>query len=251
VFCTVEEGRYQIELPKTGVAQGVYLFFHGYKSSAASQMASRSLVEAAHSRGLAFAAVDGVNGTWSHPNAVAADRDEKVFVGHVLDDLEHRFGFGADRVIIGGFSQGASMAWYSVCDIGDRVAAAITFAGVFWNPLPRPENCKAVPPPMVHFHGTADRTFPLEGRAIGGHWHQGDTRKSIAVVEERAQCQAEPVLHQSIGTADCGVAVGCRRGPLALCLHGEGHEARAEWLAAALEYLGQGSLKDHVIMPSR
>ena len=238
VACQVEDGSYRIEMPAALPARGVYVFFHGYKSSAELQMRHRALVETAKAAGLAFVAVDGLNGTWSHPSAPAAFRDEKRFVGNVLDDLQARFGFTARNTVVGGFSQGASMAWYTLCQQGNRLAGAVTFSGVFWNPLPKPADCVAEMPPLVHFHGTADRTFPLTGRAIGADHHQGDTFKSIAIVRERNACSAEPLMHKVIGGVRCEVAPGCNRGEVALCVHDGAHEVRPELLAAGLAEIG-------------
>lgn len=238
VPCEVGDGSYRIEMPGSGPTKGVLVFFHGYKSSAELQMQHRALVTVAHGHGLAFAAVDGLNGTWSHPNAPAQFRDEKRFVGHVLDDLKTRFGFTAKNTLVGGFSQGASMAWYTLCQQGSRVAGAVTFSGVFWDPLPEPEDCVADMPPIAHFHGTADRTFPLSGRAIGDHFHQGDTFKSMAVVRERAECQRPALTEKTIGGIVCEIAPGCNRGEMALCIHGGGHGVRPDHLDAGLREIG-------------
>ncbi|MFP5076165.1 alpha/beta hydrolase family esterase [Rhizobium sp. YIM 134829] len=236
--CRVQDGSYRIEMPSTGLPKGALVFFHGYKSSAELQMQHRALVEVTHAHGLAFVAVDGLNGTWSHPNAPAQDRDERRFVGHVLDDLETRFGFSAANLLVGGFSQGASMAWYTLCQQGNRVAGAVTFSGVFWNPLPAPQDCVAAIPPLVHVHGTADQTFPLTGRAIGTRFHQGDMAKSIALLRERAQCGREEPRSTMIGGIPCTVTPDCSRGKIALCLHDGGHEIHPEHLDAALRELG-------------
>ncbi|MBH0237190.1 alpha/beta hydrolase family esterase [Methylobrevis albus] len=240
VPCAVAGGSYRIELP-AGVPpaelRGVYLFFHGYMNSAEGQMRDRALVTAAAARGLAFAAVDGLDGTWSHPGAPASARDEFAVTAAVLDDLDARFGFGRDRVVVGGFSQGASMAWYALCRLGDRIAAGVTFSGVFWNPLPAPGDCTAALPPLVHIHGRADGTFPLAGRPIGSRWHQGDTRASIAILEARAGCTAT-TSRALADVADCTVATGCRRGDIALCLHPGGHTVLPDLFGPALDLLG-------------
>ena len=238
VPCRVVDGSYRIEMPKSVPAKGVLVFFHGYKSSAELQMQHRALVDIAHAHGLAFAAVNGLNGTWSHPNAPGDFRDEKRFVGHVFGDLESRFGFTARNTLVGGFSQGASMAWYTLCQQGDRVAGAITFSGVFWNPLPEPQDCVADMPPIVHFHGKADRTLPLSGRAIGEDFHQGDTFKSMAVTRQQASCKAEADIKKAIGGVVCEVAPGCNRGQMALCIHEGGHSVRPDQLDAGLRELG-------------
>lgn len=237
VACQVEGGDYRIELPPTGDTRGALVFFHGYQSSAELQMKHRALVEATQRHGLAFVAVDGLNKTWSHPNAPAQDRDEKRFIAKVLDDLTARFGFGPKNTLVGGFSQGASMAWYTVCQQGERFAGAVTFSGTFWNPLPKPEDCVAEIPPLVQFHGTADTTFPLEGRPIGDKWHQGNTRESMAIIRQRANCQ--PSLRQTrIDHAACEMATGCARGSISLCLFEGGHQVDADQLDAGLTALG-------------
>ncbi len=239
VPCRVPLGEYRIAMPPTGRAVGALVFFHGYMASAEEEMKKRALVEAALSRRLGFVAPDGLAGTWSHDNAPSRARDETAFVRAVLDDLDHRFGLGPDRTIVGGFSQGASMAWYTVCHSGDRVAGAITFSGVFWNPLPAPSDCASPPPPMIHFHGTADRTFPLAGRAIGSRWHQGDARASLAVLRDRAGCEPAAPPPVTIAGLSCEAPRGCLRGPITACIHDRGHEVDPAWLAAGLDRLIQ------------
>jgi polyhydroxybutyrate depolymerase len=238
VPCRVADGEYRIALPSGGAPAGVYVFFHGYESSAAEQMRAAELIAVARAHGLAFAAPDGIDHTWSFAGSPSHDRDDTRFAGEVLDDLQRRFGFGPDRVVVGGFSQGASMAWTVACHLGGRVAGAVTFSGVFWQPLPQPSDCQAVPPPLVHFHGRADRTFPLAGRAIGGRWHQGDTFLSLAVLEARAGCRLGADTPMTIAGIACAQVQGCERGPLTLCLHDGGHEVRADWLDGALSALG-------------
>ncbi|MBW8727490.1 MAG: alpha/beta fold hydrolase [Inquilinus limosus] len=238
VPCRVADGEYRIVLPPGGAPAGVYLFFHGYEGSAADQMRAADLIAVARAHGLAFAAPDGLDHTWSFAGSPSHDRDDTRFAAEVLDDLQRRFGFGPDRVVVGGFSQGASMAWYVACHLGDRVAGAVTFSGVFWDPLPLPGDCQAVPPPLVHFHGRADRTFPLAGRAIGDRWHQGDTFRSLKVLEERAGCRLGADTPLTVAGIACAQVQGCERGPLTLCLHDGGHEVRANWLDGGLAALG-------------
>lgn len=183
--CETSSGDYRIEIPQDGDVRGAYVFFHGFKGSAQLQMQQRYLVDTTLAHHLAFVAVDGIEGNWSFPNGARAGRDDERFVSEVLEDLSSRFHFTPKNTIIGGFSIGASMAYYAVCHQGDLSAALITFSGVFWNPLPKPEDCIANLPPMIHFHGTADRTFPLIGRQVGPRAHQGDTFQSIAIMRER------------------------------------------------------------------
>ncbi|MFK0166584.1 alpha/beta hydrolase family esterase [Rhizobium sp. NPDC090279] len=236
--CAVEGGDYRIELPADGDVRGVYVFFHGFKSSAELQMQQHYLVDATLAHHLAYAAVDGLAGSWSFPNGPGKSRNDDAFVTNVLADLRSRYGFTADRTIIGGFSIGASMAYYTACRHGDLAAAMLTFSGVFWNPLPKPSDCIANLPPMVHFHGTADETFPLSGRQVGPTSHQGDAYKSIAILRERAKCDTRQAKTITLDGIACDDVPSCIRGDSILCIHNGGHEARADFLDAGLTALG-------------
>lgn len=241
VPCAVAGGEYRI----TGVqgARGVFVWFHGYRSSAAEQIARRPLTQAVTDRGLAFAAMQGLEGTWAHPNAVSQARDETAFVGAALDDLAARYGFGPDQVILGGFSQGGSMAYYAACDLGARMAGVVIVSGSFWNPIP--DRCAPGFPPLVQFHGTADRTFPLEGRAIGADHRQGDTRAGLAMLARSAGCGPMgapvpgPAARVPAPGLRCSVTPGCARGALTLCLHDGGHAVDPAMVAAGLAALGR------------
>ncbi|MBR0664668.1 alpha/beta fold hydrolase [Roseomonas hellenica] len=233
--CDVAGGRYDVALPRTGRPRAAYLFFHGYASSADAVMHDRDFVAAATSRNIAFVAVDGLNGRWSFEHSPSSERDDLRFIAAVLGDIEHRLGLGHDRIIIGGFSLGASMAWYTACHIGSRVAGSVTFSGVFWSPLPKGSDCEDAPPAMIHFHGRADRIFPLEGRAVRAGARQGDTFVSRTVMEARGGCVSQRRIEQIVDIP-CEVT-DCSRGPIRLCIHDGGHEVRADWLAAALDLL--------------
>lgn len=233
--CAVAGGTYRVALPADGPPRGAYVFFHGYKASAAAMMAWRDVREATLSRGLAFVAPDGLEGTWSNVGAPSRDRDETAFVGAVLDDIGTRFAIPGDKVIVGGFSQGASMAWDTACHQGDRIAGVITFSGVFWMPLPTRSDCRGTPPPMIHFHGTADRTFPLAGRTIGSRWRQGDTFVSLGLVRTWAGCAADGADTPTLAGVACEAPRACARGPITACIHDRGHELHGDWLDAAFD----------------
>lgn len=236
--CKVSGGDYRIELPADNDVRGVYVFFHGYKSSAELQMQQRYLVDTTLSHHLAYVAVDGINGSWSFPNSARPGRDEQTFIASVFDDLRQRYGFTPDKTVIGGFSIGASMAWYTACQQGQKAAAILTFSGVFWDPLPKAEDCVADLPPMIHFHGTADQTFPLAGRSLGGHFHQGNAFDSMAILRSRAKCDAKDAKKITLDGINCDDVPGCIRGDSIMCIHNGGHEARGDMLDAGLTAIG-------------
>ncbi|NLS18655.1 poly(3-hydroxybutyrate) depolymerase [Rhizobium sp. P40RR-XXII] len=236
--CRVLDGNYRIELPKDGDIRGAYVFFHGYKSSAELQMQQRPLVDTTLSHHLAYIAVDGIDGSWAFPHSARPGRDEKTFIASVFDDLRQRYGFMPDKTIVGGFSIGASMAWYTACQQGDKAAAMVTFSGVFWDPLPRADDCIADIPPIIHFHGTADQTFPLAGRSIGANFHQGNAYDSMAILRARAKCDVKDAKAITLDGIKCDDVPGCIRGDSIMCIHAGGHEAPADMLDAGLTAIG-------------
>ncbi len=238
IACRVENGNYRIELPKDGDIRGAYVYFHGYKSSAELQMQQRPLIDTTLSHHLAYVAVDGVDGSWSFPHSARPGRDEKTFIADVLGDLRQRYGFTSDRTVIGGFSIGASMAWYTACQQGEKAVAMVTFSGVFWDPLPKAEDCVADVPPIIHFHGTGDQTFPLAGRAIGANFHQGNAYDSMAILRARAKCDVKGAKTITLDGIKCDDVPGCIRGDSIMCIHNGGHEARADMLDAGLTAIG-------------
>lgn len=241
IACAVVGGDYRIELPllpSNGGVRGAYVFFHGYKGSAASQMQQRDLVEATLNHHLAFVAINGIAGRWSFSHGTLHGRDDQAFVREVLSDLRSRFGFTPRNTIIGGFSIGASMAFYTTCMQGDQVAAVITFSGVFWEPLPKPTECLRDPPTMIHFHGLSDETFPLTGRQVTGVGRQGNTFESIAILRERGRCNFAASKMIPVGGVNCEDVPDCIRGESLLCIHRDGHLVRAEFLNGAFDQLG-------------
>lgn len=234
--CRVPLGDYRIALPE-GSPKGAYLFFHGYKSSALLQMQHRELIETVLKHGLAFIAVDGRDGVWSLPNLPEQGRDDAAFIDQVVADVGQRFRIEPRQMVVGGFSLGASAAWYTVCREGHRFAAAVTFSGTFWDPLPKPKDCDPGIPPFIQFHGTADQTFPLEGRALGDGFRQGNTVKAFEVIRSAAACGPKRET-QEIAGLSCDTAPGCARGPIALCLHQRGHEINPVLLDQGLTQLG-------------
>jgi len=236
--CSVASGSYRIVLPPQAAAGrpvGAILYFHGYQGSAAEVIADPGLLAVARRLGVALIAPDGAGRTWSYPGSPARNRDEFAFVGQVLDDVVARFPVDPGRILASGFSQGGSMVWYLACRMPTRFAAFAPIAGAFWEPLP--QRCEGPRPPLVHVHGTSDKTVPLAGRPLRSGARQGDVFKSFAILEPGG-CTAgwTGAVRTDIaaGELSCRVAVGCD-GParLELCLHAGGHEADPAWVERA------------------
>ncbi len=178
--CAVALGSYHAALPD-GPAQPrpAVLFFHGAGGSGASILERTSLLRPFVNAGYVVIGVNGLMrpgnafGTgWSFRPESPAHRDELAYAGQVLDDAARRFAIDRRRVLVSGFSIGASQVWYLACQQPALGAAYAPIAGGFWRP--HPAAC-AGPVDLLQTHGWRDRTVPLEGRPLrGGELMQGD-----------------------------------------------------------------------------
>ncbi len=232
--CQIDGGSYHIHLPSgldEKAPKGAIFYLHGHRGKAVNAIRNRRFQALADELGVAFVAVQGVNGTWSFPTAPRDLRDEYVFFDKVLSDISLRFGVERNRTMLSGFSSGAFMTWYTACEDAGLFSGYAPIAGAFWKPLP--DNCPSRAPHLFHVHGTTDTVVPLEGRPLGGgRWHQGDVFESF------------DVWRRQTGLADAGPQqssdgdLSCERwspegGTLELCLHDGGHSVRASWLKRA------------------
>ena len=121
--CDTAHGSYYIALPETGAAGApALLWLHGLGGSGAASLRNRALVNPFLERGFAVIAADGslmqgrngrrwVFDTTRFPGA----RDDPAFLQEVRADAAARFGIDADRVSLGGFSNGAFLVHYLAC----------------------------------------------------------------------------------------------------------------------------------------
>lgn len=232
--CETPSGTYRIALPE-GEVHGVVLYFHGYNSTAQSAARPGGIAEGPLSQGLAFVAPQGVNKTWAFHGSPRDGRDEMAFLDEVLTDIETRFDLPMDRILVTGFSIGGTMAWEAACYRGEAFAGFAPIAGAYWQP--QPQSCPSPPPVLLHIHGTADRTVPMQGRPIGQRAHQGDVRQSIAQWTSQAECGAP--VPRTEGALSCERWSDCSNGVIELCLHDGGHSIRSEWLLRGWDELAE------------
>jgi polyhydroxybutyrate depolymerase len=239
VPCRIEGGEYRLQRPAldAGKPPGLLIFLHGHRLSAAEMMAYAELVAAAEALDLVLVAPEGRNATWSTPGAPNSHRDETQFIRRVLDDLPARLVYDRDRVLLSGFSQGASVVWHVACAGEPRVKAFMPIAGVWWSPMP--ESCPGGPVRLLHVHGTADSVMPMAGRTIRDTWRQGDVREAFARMSRHNRCDAGPGRREVADLA-CEAPTGCRKGAaLALCLHAGDHHTNPRWFTDQRAWIAQ------------
>ncbi|MBN9672944.1 alpha/beta hydrolase family esterase [Roseibium aggregatum] len=238
--CEVKDGEYYIHLPETrreGQPLGAIFYLHGHRGKAVNAIRNKSFQRMADDLGVAFVAVQGINGTWSFPTAPRTLRDEATFFDGVLEDLSDRFGVDRDRTLLSGFSAGGFMTWYLACEKSDRFSGYAPIAGAFWEPLP--QNCKTDNPFLFHVHGTTDTVVPLAGRWLGGgRWKQGDVFESFDVWRRQNGLAQQEPEKTTEGDLACERWVP-KTGFLELCLHGGGHSVKADWIRRAWTKLGE------------
>lgn len=238
--CEISNGEYFIHMPvdhEVDEPLGAIFYLHGHRGKALNALRNKNFQRMADELGVAFVAVQGVNGTWSFPTAPRSLRDEYVFFDEVLSDLSNRFGVDRDRTMLSGFSSGGFMTWYMACKQSDRFSGYAPIAGAFWEPLPT--NCETEPPYLFHVHGTSDTVVPLAGRWLGGgQWKQGDVFESFDVWRRQVGLDETKPVKMTDGGLSCE-RWSPETGVLELCLHDGGHSVRAEWIKRAWLQLGE------------
>lgn len=231
--CVVAGGTYRVHAPPGWDGRQplpVLMHFHGYRETAAEILAWPDLRAFAGRHGILLVAPQGEGNTWSHPGSPATFRDEFAFIDAVLADLDARYPLDHRRFLASGFSQGAAMVWNLACRRGARFSAFLAIAGTFWSP--QPEQCPSGAQTLIQIHGVADRTVPLEGRAIrNGAFRQGDVFRAMGMMRRANACPVEAGTAHREGALACERIDGCASGRwLELCLHPGGHDFDPSWL---------------------
>lgn len=237
--CMLDGGEYYIHLPQDRAGDeplGAIFYLHGHRGKAVNAIRNQGFQRMADKLGVAFVAVQGVNGTWSFPTAPRNLRDESVFFDKVLSDLEDRFEVERDKTMLSGFSSGGFMTWYLACENAGRFSGYAPIAGAFWEPLP--ENCPTDNPYLFHVHGTSDTVVPLAGRWLGGgQWKQGDVFESFDVWRRQNGLSEASSEKLTDGNLECQ-RWAPEGGLFELCLHDGGHSVEAKWIERAWTELG-------------
>lgn len=189
--CTIEDGTYTIMLPDADVANGnAVIYLHGFGGNGQGALRQSHVTSAFLDKGFAVIGPNGLPRAENRPNSWnfmrnPDARDETAFLGKVADHASAQFGLKRDRILLSGFSIGASMTHYVACNQPDLFAAYAPVAGSFWRP--HPISCNG-PVKLLHTHGWKDGTFPLEGRRIRPGFTQGDAFSTIHIWREANSC---------------------------------------------------------------
>lgn len=90
--------------------------------------------------------------------------DDVAFSSALIDEIAARYPIDQKRVYATGFSNGAQMSYRLALELGNKIAAIAPMSGGRLAGGSQPSR----PLPILHFHGTADSVYPLEG-GLGPH----------------------------------------------------------------------------------
>lgn len=202
------------------------VFAHGYRSSATGYVNNGDVVQAFSDAGVLLLLPEAENGVW----AVNAGGDYSSDIDYLVAMLEHaeeRWPMDPARRVLGGYSIGASFAYVGGCERPDLFSGLNPVAGGFWEPIP--ETCLG-PISVNHEHGSADQTWPLEGRPIGSDAVQGGAQESFQRMLEASGCDTAVTTSETVDNLSCTVYSSCESGKiLRFCLHENGHSREPGW----------------------
>ncbi|MFK7930375.1 MAG: PHB depolymerase family esterase [Myxococcota bacterium] len=238
-YCSVEGGEYLAQVPKTWNGSDLlptFVHYHGFGGTA--QLLSDSgFHDPMMDENVLAIYPNSIDGRWGFRNGPSGDmRDELAFYDAIINDVRQR-GMPIDegRLVVSGFSIGASMAWEIGCARGDDLLAIAPVSGALW--LPLPQECSNPPPKIRQEHGTADTVFPMEGRKLGDSWQQGPVQGSIDLFVEARGCSST-FQTEVIDDQECKVWVQCDGGGEArLCVHDGDHRVTNGWHARTSKWL--------------
>ena len=235
--CVVGDRSYRISLPEgVDAPVGAVIWAHGYRGTAAGVMRNGSLRKMVHAEGLALIALQGVDGTWDLPNGPrtpdSTGAAEFDYVAAVIADAGAQFGVNPARLVASGFSAGCMLVWNLACARPDKFVGFVPYSGTFW--LEPPETCVQPTSSLIHIHGDADSTVPLNGRPIGPT-HQGKVTDALEMYAALGGFGAlRPVEAAKL---NCAQSTNASADILDFCLFEGGHSFRTEYLGYALERL--------------
>lgn len=160
------EYTYQWTVPSSydGSPLAVVFDFHGIGSNGAQQAVFSGWAAAAELEGFLSVQPTGLavgddRASWELPQFDTDERDDITMVVDLIEDISNRICIDPARIYATGMSNGGLLTSTLVCALSERIAAAVSVAGVTHH-----ESCaptRAVP--YLAFHGTDDEVVPFNG----------------------------------------------------------------------------------------
>ena len=143
----------------------VVIDWHGLGSNGPRQAMYSGYESVAEAEGFIVVHPTGVADVAGGPNSwqlfpdPGRERDDLAFAGALIDELVAKWCADPGRVYSTGMSNGGFFTARLICEMSDRIAAAVSVAGMY-----HPEGCyPARDVPYMAIHGTEDKVVPYGG----------------------------------------------------------------------------------------
>lgn len=175
--------------------------FHGFGSNGQQQASLTGYEDLAEEEGFVVVHPTAVpasgdqqgRNSWEAVERDDPGKDDVAFTNELLDVLIEDYCIDEARVYATGMSGGGLFTSQLVCEMSDRLAAAVSVAAISY-----PASCTpARPVPFVAIHGTEDQTVPFDGDLTGTRF---EGQEFVEVLF------SEPIPDQF---AEFAVAMGC------------------------------------------
>ena len=94
-------------------------------------------------------------------NYNGSDVNDVEYLSDVIEGMSEEYSVDLKRVHLFGHSNGGFMSYRLACDMPEKIASLVSFAGVNWNDFSK---CKGKEPiPVLHIHGTKDFLIKYPG----------------------------------------------------------------------------------------
>ena len=163
------------------------LNFHGLGGNGAGQaeyseyekLAESEGFAVVHPSGLVVRELGGIR-NWEETDGSSPARNDVQFASDLIDRIATQTCIDQSRVYATGFSNGGFFSAYLVCELADRIAAAVSVGGIS-----HPDDCEpSRPVAIAAIHGTTDDIVPFDGSGESLLLGDGTKSKGISADKE-------------------------------------------------------------------
>lgn len=232
--------QYALHVPAgyTGQPSALVFSMHGYLSNYTEQQTLTGFSALADRENFLVVYPNGAGSPMLAWNAgdcceyTETTRDDVGFIAALIDEVGRRACVDLDRVYATGYSNGGFLSHRLACELGSRIAAIATVAGVLGIP---PETCNpGRPVSVLQLHGSADLVVPYPGGTPAG-WEMSfpgvapPQFRSAATTRDfwatKNGCSMAPGAGYTMGDVACQAHAACAENTsVELCsIDGGGH----------------------------
>jgi polyhydroxybutyrate depolymerase len=195
------------------------LNWHGYRSNAIQQQIFSGVTPTSDEHGFIVVFPDSPDLSWAAGTCCAnfvdggmPDRDDVGFARALVAEISKAACIDSKRVYSTGMSNGGFMSHRLACEAADVFTAVAAVAGKMGLASCQPSR----PVPIIHFHGTADKTITYDTPAFSGEGV--DVPEMMKRWADRNRCAMGPDTTYQMGSVTCQTWSQCSDGVLvSLC----------------------------------